>query len=209
MGSPGSSPSALWHCLGVAMMHRCPRPLTPAPTHLRALPEGWCPQHTQHIQPPTENTCPPCVLFVRGEAKFDLPKQERQGTTGRWAFRARAARPAAVQGCREHHTRSEAEGEQRGPILASATGAGLGGGWHQWDVIVLPGTDNFRTSAPGADQCLQERPNPSGLQESCWGAAAADTGSSGGLLHTPPHRPCNVLFTFPLPRQCPDLTCVS
>lgn len=52
------------------------------------------------------------------------------------------------------------EGEWRGPVPAGATGAELGGGGHQWDVIVLPGTATLGlllqvlTSACRRDQTL-------------------------------------------------------
>lgn len=52
------------------------------------------------------------------------------------------------------------EGERRGLMPAGAAGPGQGGGRDQRDVVILPGTGNFRTFAPAAGRCLWERSNP-------------------------------------------------
>lgn len=143
-----------------------PWPLTPAlPTRVFSL---------RGDAPSTHNTSshllktPVLHVFCLLEEKQSLTFQGRKGKAPRDAGHSeqgllsrqqRRAVGSITPGVKQH-------GERRGPVLTSATGAGPGGGGHQRDVIVLPGTGNFRTSAPGADRCLQERPNPSCLQES-------------------------------------------
>lgn len=79
---------------------------------------------------------------------------------------------------------SEAGGRVEGPCPGHCYWSRAGGGGHQWDVIELPGTGNFRTSAPGADQCLQERPNPLACRNHAEELLLLTLGAQGVSAHT-------------------------
>lgn len=208
-GSPSSSPQALQHCLGhwwpglggreVPGLRRLPCPLA-APSRRDDIP---C-----HTRPATfrEKLSPMCS--VRREARPELPRRDRGRNTGRWVFPARAARLAAVPG--EHRPTARGGKDSGGvpsrPALLQQGQRGPAGGGCPPRHGQLQDFCCSRWPVPAGEM------TPSRPQERRRGAAAAaaaDTGSSGGFLHALPRCPCSTLFIFPLPRLCPDLTCVS
>lgn len=139
------------------------------PAHSCALPARWCPQHTQHIQLKTSVLHVLCLLEGKQSLTFQGRKGEARRDAGHSEHGLLGWQQRGAVGASHHGVRPE--GQQCSPVLASATGAGLGDGGHQWDVIVLPGTGNFRTCAPGADQCLVRDQTllPAGSTlRSCW-----------------------------------------
>jgi len=172
----------------------------------------------------TSNACPACLHWrgdvphhtcpamhwgnpspahsIRQEARSDLQKQERRCNTECWMSPAWAAWLAAARGALSQGSiapRCEARGTVKGRHPSWSSGMRMSSQARATPGLLLQPPDG----AAGETKTSHPQEPRQGA------AAAADTGSSGGVLHVLPRCPCGVLFIFPVPWQCPDLTCVS
>lgn len=162
-GSPGSSPWALWHCLGVAWSRWLWRTDVPGLCHLPCplvCSAWWCPQHAQHIQPLLKT--PLLHVFCLLEGKQSLTFQGRKGKA-RWdaghsehgllGWQQRRVVGASHHGVRQRESR----GALSWPVLLGQ-GWGMAGTSGMWSSYQEQATSGLLlqvlTSACGRDQTL-------------------------------------------------------
>lgn len=165
----------------MAVTHRCPWPLTPAlPTCVLSL-RGDAPSTHNASSHPLKT--PVLHVFCLLEGKQSLTFQGRKGKAT-WDGGHSEHGLLSWQQCRAVGIitlQSEAGGRVEGPCPSWCYWSRAG--W--WRAPVgcdcPPRHSNFRTSAPGADQCLQERPNPSACRNHAEELLLLTLGAQGGF----------------------------